>query len=295
MGDRGTAYHTQDACADTLEVVNKRLNQDLRHRVRRIAYSPPLSPEWRDVADIIGHISNIASMESKDSLNRPGSSVWERDELCIRYIIEESKTNLLMRLMIDFKSVMYDKQPIETSSDPEVTSFLKQFEASMGELLRCLFTAVEALQTLDMSAMIEYIERALNAANTDPGTYDAQSQEVVVISYLYLILSHIERLDEDKVLGLMLDHSILPAVLRHFEHYHSRAGDRGVEMYVWLVSFLLDTEYFKGHMNQFFASKEDKKRLGLLEPAAKAIKATEPEADLRRKVRTLCDFIIRYK
>ena len=32
-----------------------------------------------------------------------GGSIWERDELCIRYIIEEAKINVLMRTMNGFK------------------------------------------------------------------------------------------------------------------------------------------------------------------------------------------------
>eukprot|EP01061_Rhynchopus_euleeides_P011050 TRINITY_DN20635_c0_g1_i1.p1 TRINITY_DN20635_c0_g1~~TRINITY_DN20635_c0_g1_i1.p1 ORF type:complete len:295 (+),score=102.89 TRINITY_DN20635_c0_g1_i1:41-925(+) len=290
--DRGHAYYTQDTCADTLDVMNKRLSQDLRNRVRRVAHYPPMTPEWREVADIVHHLGQVACMESKEVTKRDGT-VWEREELCVRYIIEESKTNMLLRMMVDFKKFCFESAMQNTCQDPEALAVMKTFEAGLGELLRCLLTAVEALQTLDIPAFVEYAADVLNAAIAS-GCCDAQSQEVVIINYLHSVMLQLEKIQEDRVLDLCLDHHILPLVLNHFELYREKVGDDGVEMYLWMLSYFFDSEYFQGHRAKFM-TPDVKKRLVLLESSAKAVKATESDADRRKKIRVLCDTIIRYK
>ena len=94
-GEKGNQYQTQDACADTLDVMNKRLSQvcinviviviihqtrsdtkqDLRQRIRRLVYSPVLTAEWREVTELISHLSQVATMESKDVVKREGSGM----------------------------------------------------------------------------------------------------------------------------------------------------------------------------------------------------------------------------
>eukprot|EP01060_Flectonema_neradi_P012680 TRINITY_DN1943_c0_g2_i4.p1 TRINITY_DN1943_c0_g2~~TRINITY_DN1943_c0_g2_i4.p1 ORF type:complete len:296 (+),score=56.15 TRINITY_DN1943_c0_g2_i4:48-935(+) len=292
-GEKGSQYQTQDACADTLDVMNKRLSQDLRQRVRRLVYCPVLSVEWKEVAELIGHLSEVAVMESKDITKREGS-VWERDELCVRYVIEESKTNLLMRLMVDYKTFLYERLQKEGGTLDDPTGLLIGFENSLGELLRCIFTATESLQTLDMPAFLTHIETVLQSSTVNT-TNNYQSQEILVVVYLRLILAQIDRLDEDKILGLVLDKSILSLVLRHCEMYRSKLEDEMVETYIWFLSMLFETEFFQQHRKEFFADAEDKKRICLLEEPAKAMKAAESDADKRRRLRALCDIIIRYK
>ena len=203
-----------------------------------------MSTEWREVADIIHHLGQVASMEGKEAGKRDGTgidppppfppptyptlTVWEREELCVRYVIEESKTNMLLRLMIEFKTFTFGAGA-GLSGDPDAMGVMKTYEAGLGELLRCLLMAVEALQTLDIPAFIEYAEDMLNSAIAQ-GNCDAQSQEVVVVAYIYAIVTHLDRLDEDRVMSLFLDHHILPLLLHHFELYREKIGDIGVEV-----------------------------------------------------------------
>lgn len=62
--------------------------------------------EWLLITDTIENISRIAEMDSKRKPKKEGS-LWERDELCVRYIIEEGKLNMLLRMMNDFKNFQY--------------------------------------------------------------------------------------------------------------------------------------------------------------------------------------------
>ena len=166
--------------------------------------------------------------------------------------------------MVEFKTFAYERSQQGDSENTDVTSLMKMFENSLGELLRCIFTATESLQTLDMPAFLSHIETVLQSATVNTSN-DSESQEVVVVTYLRLILAQIERLDEDKILGLILDKSLLSLVLRHFELYRSRLGDEMVETYIWLLSTLFETEFFQQHRKDFFADSEDKKRICLLE------------------------------
>ena len=236
---------------------------------------------------------------------------------------------------------------MSTPVDAETAGMMKTFEASLGELLRCLLRAVEALQTLDIQNLVEYCEGILNAAVTNDVT-DMQSQEVLCVSYFHELARNLERLDEDKVMGLLLEHHVVPLLLQHFEAYRAKVTETDVEVCLaWGLLFSggipggNDTPYSQEHVHTHphahcrclfgclricstrSISRDTAKstlrppttrgdwrswRYGEGErcvththththtqPAAKAIKATESDAEKRKKLRALCDVIIRYK
>eukprot|EP01062_Namystynia_karyoxenos_P060191 TRINITY_DN51716_c0_g1_i1.p1 TRINITY_DN51716_c0_g1~~TRINITY_DN51716_c0_g1_i1.p1 ORF type:complete len:345 (+),score=120.50 TRINITY_DN51716_c0_g1_i1:98-1036(+) len=305
---RESAYATPDPCADTLDVMNKRLSQDLRHRVRRMEIAPPLSPDWMDMAEIVSHLGQVAAIEAKGVQSRDQSTAWERDEFCVRFIIEEGKTNLMLRAIVQFKEWYYEAVGKGKTFDDDQVHRIRMFETGLSTLLRHSLGAVEALQTIDMTLLLEHVQRVLEFA-TDPeeqwtplpGSSLQGCQETAVIGYLHAILRQADKLaDEDKVLCEILDRRIVPMVLEHYSMYRGLEGmgQDLVEDYVWFLSYLMDTEHWGAHRKEYLADAQAKRNLAKLEDPAKAVKAAEQgggDPERRKKVRALCDMIIRVK
>ena len=63
---------------------------------------------------IVIHIHSLAALARRRYIfpspcfrTQEGGSIWERDELCVRYIIEEGKINMLLRTMNEYKTYQY--------------------------------------------------------------------------------------------------------------------------------------------------------------------------------------------
>eukprot|EP01006_Ploeotia_vitrea_P049909 TRINITY_DN67391_c7_g1_i1.p1 TRINITY_DN67391_c7_g1~~TRINITY_DN67391_c7_g1_i1.p1 ORF type:complete len:304 (+),score=30.53 TRINITY_DN67391_c7_g1_i1:94-912(+) len=272
--------------------MNKRLTADLRSRIRRLAHYAPLSPEWLDMTDTLQHLASVAAMEAKDCAKK-GGSVWEREELCIRYIIEEGKINMLMRSMNEYKTYQYNAKKegsIKEDQVPRMTSF----EHNLGQVLRCSFTAVEALQTLDLTSLVEHVAMVLKWSVENPeGLTDPNTQEILVIQYLDLVVKHIEQLNEDAVLGQMEGNEIVPLVLRHFEVIGSKLEKAQQESYCYFFAHLMETEFYATNRAKFIPGKPEKERLAMLEGITKELAGAD--AAVRKALRPLSDNIIRFK
>jgi hypothetical protein len=292
--DRGCAYNAPDPCSESLEKMTKRLTSDLRARVRRLAHYSPLSPEWIEMTDTLQHLASVAMMEEKDSTKKEGS-IWERDELCVRYIIEEGKINMLMRIMNEFKVFHYNAQNEGTSKDEDAKIRMKLFEQSLGILLKCTLSAVEALQTLDITHLIEHIamviKHVLDCLDFSPGEYTVQ--EMLVISYLELIFRKIEHLNEENIMKQLENNDIVPLVLKHYEKLSPKLDKDAHEAYIFFLAYLMETETFQTFKNKFICDQDDKRRLTLMEGRVKELMAAN--ADNRKVLRSLSDTIVRSK
>eukprot|EP01012_Entosiphon_sulcatum_P041682 TRINITY_DN55568_c0_g1_i1.p2 TRINITY_DN55568_c0_g1~~TRINITY_DN55568_c0_g1_i1.p2 ORF type:complete len:313 (-),score=70.02 TRINITY_DN55568_c0_g1_i1:1264-2151(-) len=295
MTTREGSYATSDPCSASLEKMTKRLTADLRARVRRLAHCPPLSPDWAEMTDTLQHLASVATIEEKDATKRDGS-IWERDELCVRYIIEEGKINLLLRSLTEFKAFQYAGENEGFFQEEETKVRARIFEHSLGLLLKCAFGAVEALQTLDITHLIEHIAAVIRRAiaqgeaATPP---EVASQEALVISYLELLLRHVDQLNEETVMGQLEKNGVVGLVLRHHELFGSKLEKELQESYALFLAGLMETETYQTHRAKYICDKDDKRRLALLEPLVKSMLSVD--SDRRRALRALNDNIIRFK
>eukprot|EP00906_Rhabdomonas_costata_P025466 RCo036406 len=292
--DRGSAYNAPDPCSESLEKMTKRLTSDLRARVRRLSHYPPLSLEWIEMTDTLQHLASVAMMEEKDSTKKEGS-IWERDELCARYIIEEGKINMLMRAMNEFKVFHYNALIEGTYKDEDTKVRMKLFEQSLGILLKCTLSAVEALQTLDLTSLIQHVAMVLRHVLETPefALTDYNVQEMLVISYLDLILRKIEHLNEDTIMKQLESHGVVSMVLKHYEKLSPKLEKDAHEPYFFFLAHLMETETYQTHRSKYICDPTDKRRLASLEGRVKELMSVSPEN--RKTLRVLCDNIIRFK
>ena len=56
------------------------------------------------MAEIFGRVANISDVESKLPAAKDHATLWETEEQALRFILEDGKLNLCLRLLIDFKA-----------------------------------------------------------------------------------------------------------------------------------------------------------------------------------------------
>ena len=181
------------------------------------------------MVDSLVHISNIAMMEHRLPKNEveQQNTLWEGDELTVRFMLEEGKLNLCLRMMHEYCRQRYDPGLMadggyrqwlkntaadlahaapESKLDAEaVEGRILTFEQGMGVLLRCAFEHVEAVQTTDLPELIEHATEVLRACSqAAPGSVSLErTQPALLLRYLASIMLRVsdEKIPEDKVSG----------------------------------------------------------------------------------------------
>ena len=244
-------------------------------------------------------VSGYSGVRATEMVGHASSgTVWERDEVTVRTIVEEGKINLLTRSMVEYKAtVLSSGYP-----SPDFEPYGRVYEQSLGVLLRCAFRAVECMQTLDVRNLLEHCSLVMHHAlrpDAPPlvvtGT-DAQLQEVLVISYLVSFAEHLEKLqNQELVTDKFCELGILELAWRHFDRFHSQLDPaKEVPMYFFFFASFADTEFFKTKLGYFFPDKDKKAAfVASFDAPLKAYAAGG--GDKKKRVRPLSDLILRFK
>ena len=96
MFSRKNAYESADQSTG-LNDTSRKLAVDLRKHVRRLEMLPHHTKEWIGLTDSLLHISNVALMEHQLPRDSEDSTLWEGEELTVRFMLEEGKLNLCLR------------------------------------------------------------------------------------------------------------------------------------------------------------------------------------------------------
>ena len=289
---------------------------DLRRIVKSMQDEPIFSSRWFSMLTALQHITDIAVGEAKQAGAEKAGTVWERHELVVRYLLEEGKLNLTLRLLVNFKDMQRQekfagalqtaqlKEPHVVFDDvPTIKVKAALFEQTLGMLLSCALSAVESLQTLDMPLLLEHMARTLSFSLSHSEMVrspdSARRQEVLCVTYLALIFGHIDVLQEDRIMDLISEHNVLWLLARNVELYHTFYAaatriDAGKAL-----SGILGSEDFKTSPERFLSAPSDqasldvKKMLVSLEGGF--IKENFSDFASKKPVRGLLDAISRFK
>lgn len=211
---------------------------DWRQQVRAMAPVPLFSSRWFSMLTSIQSVTDAAMEEQKKSgadqytavdLGAP-RTLWERNELIVRYMLEEGKLNVALRLLTDFKThqrnekfalALQAAKAAEPSFKFEDLGTIKlkaaMYEHSLGLLLHTAFRSIETLQTLDFNELLQHISQTLIFSLSHPEmakSPDADHrQEVLCLYYLAMTFTHLEDLNEDRIMELLQQETPLPARL----------------------------------------------------------------------------------
>lgn len=357
-------YVSNDFAQDNAERLTRRVTADIRHRIRKVFPAPELfTNEWFELSDMYQSIATVAVLEERDVYTQPdhyvsstllaanggtGASspiagggaqqvgkaqtmtIWEREDVCVRLVVEEGKTNLMVRTLEDFYAATAGTTQSSASSVPS-----RLFEFAAGALARCTLTALETLQTLDTRALIAHcnlvLDNVIAAGKPTPATKDGTlrllSQDGAVIGYLAHVVVQMERLrNEDAIYEQLLDLNIFHKVLTHAElnldlmssaSFRTAIQDLATEgdktalsgsfaymierdfpaNYVIFYSAFIGSEHYKSNPAAIFPGKTEKKRfVTVMEPITRILMpGATVTSDLRKSTRPLTDTILRFK
>jgi len=90
---RGATYATRSD-TDTIENLSKKLTADMRDNIKSLAMHEVLSDSWNATAEKLCRIANISEMEKRIPKKATDATLWEGEELALRYLLEDGKLNL---------------------------------------------------------------------------------------------------------------------------------------------------------------------------------------------------------
>mmetsp|Transcript_54888 Transcript_54888/g.128325 ORF Transcript_54888/g.128325 Transcript_54888/m.128325 type:complete len:304 (-) Transcript_54888:105-1016(-) len=296
-------------------VNREKLGQDLRKVVRSMSPHPIFSSRWFAMLGSLQHITDVAVVEQKHHGEqapdgKEGGTLWERNELIVRYMLEEGKLNLCLRLLIDFKTMQRNEEfadaltkakasePAAQFDDlPTIKIKAAMFEQGLGLLLACALNSVESLQTLDMPALIVHMGHCLKFSLSHSEMVrspDAdRRQEVLCHHYLAAMFDRMENLQEDRILELMQENDIFSLVVTNVEKFHEFFSVPTKINATKAMSGILGSEAFKTSPSDFVTSTELKKIVVGFEAAY--IKELFPDYNAKKTIRPLLDAIAKFK
>ena len=270
---RGSRYAaTTDSENGTLDHLSKELAGRLRKNVQKIAPASAFTKDWVDMIHALADISNIAMMEHRLPRSDADATLWEGDELTVRFLLEEGKLNLCLRLINEY-SLQMRAHLLGTKACDEwaagagarvgldadaFKAKLVQFEQSLGSLLDCALQHVEATQTIEVPLLLEHVALVLRSAAESPApesAYFERTQPFYVLRYLESLGKRMDgdQRFEDQVTGLVAQHGIVPSAIGHLLAYANELGPAGQTSAVVFLAKLFDSEDF--HTNEDVRSR----------------------------------------
>lgn len=268
----------------------------LRDLVTSINACQVLSADWILNVERLRTISSEAiNSQSTASARAPSTAVttlWDRDELAVRFLLEEGKLNLCLRLLSDYqefsqRSGLDDIIRSATIVDPNgqgaamsesaIRSTLHDFEFYMGLLLSCALRAPEAVQTLDISLLVEHIARVFRHGICHPELSSAPdiSRKQLSVCFLYLreLFKYTDGQIGDRIMQLIQQHDVGNCMVKVLNGAVSWPRNI-LAVACSCLSAFMSTEQYCTHPERFLSPDGEKMILRLRQGVISAIFST---------------------
>ena len=272
------------------------LTPTLRHMVASINACQVLSVDWILNVERLQTISSEA-INSQSTASARGSSavvttLWDRDELAVRFLMEEGKLNLCLRLLSDYQefvqrpgseeivrgaTIIDPKGEGAAMSESAKRTTLDDFEFYMGLLLSCALRAPEAVQTLDISLLVGHVASVFRHGISFPALLAAPdiSRKQLSVCFLYLreLFKYTDGHSGDRIMQLIHQHEVgncMASILSSAANWPKN---------ILLVAFsclsaLMSTEQYCTHPERYLSPDCEKIVLGLRKGVISAIFST---------------------
>ncbi|TYZ61487.1 hypothetical protein PybrP1_008950 [[Pythium] brassicae (nom. inval.)] len=301
MSTSRKAHYAPKREQDTFEELSSKLTADLRAHVRFMADYPVLSDDWNKMAEQIGRIGDITEME-RSLPKQQDATLWECEEIALRYLLEDGKLNLCLRNLVDYNDYlkrMIERGPIKDST----MELMQKFERGMGLTLKNAWLHAEAVQTTDIPLLIEYIHSIFSYCLENPNYLADKKmdncQEITIVHFLLGLCKQLDAIDESRVMPLIIEKRIFSLLAMHLSmNIHlltvspdSQSADIAVG--VEALALLCATEDFQSHSDRYVDSRETESALLTLRD--EYLEDATADEDVRKRLRPLLDVIRRIK
>lgn len=241
-----------------------------------------LSEPWCKMADLVGRIAAISEMEARLPKESANATLWECEEVALRYVMEDGKLNLCLRNIVEFWAFLRDADvrsaalaaapPAYAPSRGEAKGGdeswqrekLDVFEKGMGVMLRNAWSHVEAVQTTDLPLLVKHIADVLAEAVTPAGANRLidqverddlrDRQSVVVLSYLRALCIRSDDLATLRFMTIVRDENLVERLVSYLDAHHNLISAADLLMACQALSCLVDSEDFQTYEKQYLPS-----------------------------------------
>ena len=317
---RSFRYETKSDI-DSIEDLSKKLTADLRVHIRALGHFQPLSPRWCDMAGSLERIANITTMEKSLPKDNEDATLWECEELALRYLLEDGKLNLCLRNLVEYKELERKVWSGQKTVKPAQAEILRKFERGLGVTLRNAWEHVEALQTTDLPLLILHMSQVLvdgiaradyycseaaaaaaaktGAAGGGGGSSSEKSrvfentQEHLVVHYLKHLFRRMcdEDIEEDRIMPEVAEKHVAALLVRHLTVNAPRFSREDLVEASEALSLLFESEEFSTHPERYLEDSDKAALIGLKMLFIDDL--LKENYDLKVKIRPLLDTIHR--
>ena len=296
MADYGYKSDTYATTVDTDEIedLSKRLQKDLRKHVRSLGDYQLFSKKWLDMAEALKRIGDITKMETDIEKDSEDATLWECDEIALRFLLEDGKLNLCLRNLINFKNKQREMRRGKESVTKSMAQSMANFEKGSGVMLQNAWKHVEAMQMTDFTALVEHCAATINEVVASPDQIRGRDltdlQEALSFHYLHSLLSHMDDIGENRIMPVIAKNEIVQKSLQFLALHWKQLSTLDLIKACEVFSIVFDSEDYSTHEDRYFGTYDDKKCLQTLNDSF-IEDLTSDDRDLRRKLRPLLDVI----
>jgi hypothetical protein len=223
--------------------------------------------------------------ESKDA------TLWECEEQALRFILEDGKLSLSLRMMEEWVTYRYreNRKPPEDHTEVSVP-----FEEGLGVMLKNALYHIEAIQTVDMPLLFSVIRDVAAWGASEAGAEDeskyGRRMPGVVFQLLCATSRFLERVGEDRVIGLATKDDTLSALVKHFGAHAGQMETTDIRAGAEALSHIFGSETFSGRVREFVRGDKEVAQ-GIVAANDAIADMVASDSDFRRLVRPLTDVL----
>ena len=163
--------------------------------------------------------------------------------------------------------------------------------------MRNAWTHAEALQTTDISGLMNYIGDVLDSVREFPAQMDTifqlydihQRQEVLVFYYLCTLMNNLDRISEGTMMGILRSRKVFMNGARLLASYHPHLSRAYILKIAEALSLIAGSEDFSTYFDEHICGRDDAELLQDLKSGCLSLFSADFES--RRLLRSLYDAI----
>ena len=295
-----TEKYSSKVESDALEDLSNKLAEDLRKHIRKLASFPLFADAWFEMAEVLGRVANVSDMESKLAAGKEDKTLWETEEQALRFLLEDGKLNLCLKNLIEFKQHQRRARVIGSGPIFDFAVECDKFERGLGIILKNAWSHVEALQTSDLTGLMNHIADVLEGALESPEVLRFhckagdlhQRQEIVVFYYLFDVMRHLDEISEGRVMPTIRERGIFMMSVNLIERIHSGVQSIHIVKAHSALALMTDTEDFITYTTQYIKIENI---ATLIDFKAACIVPLQTDIESRKAIRPLVDCIDKAK
>lgn len=295
---RAAQYAGRSGDNEHLASLSTRLVADLRQHISNIRLTDVYSDDWVDMAQVLERVATVVVAEDTFEKESKDTTLWESEEAALRFILEDSKMSVLVRMLQAFKDA---QRETILSGDADALAARDANADAAGVYERALSTILafglfhaEVVETVDITMLLTIVKDSLEFAVAMPDAVAERlhgTLEAKAFSIVDSVVRRCEDTSEERVMPALLDLNVLPICLRFLHLHADKLSDveRGTALRA--MAAVVDTEAF-GISEAAYLGDEAEAFLALHDLVLEAYDM-DPEA--KRALRPLADEIKRQK